>query len=417
MSAVSQDQTPHSVADAEWFRQPQMHAVFAALNRDGHEARIVGGAVRNTLMGLPVGDIDFATTAPPDEIIRLAGEAGLKPVPTGIDHGTITVVSDHIPFEVTTLRLDVETHGRRATVAFTRDWREDAARRDFTINALYAGSDGTVYDPLGGLPDLEARRVRFIGSARERIAEDYLRILRFFRFTAEYSTTPPDAEGLTACIRERAGLARLSAERVRAELLRILMTRDPLRALEPMAETGLLISLLGGVVRVKHFERLADIEARLGITGNAIRRLCALAVLSEDDAVRLAARLRLSNAESVRLKTMAALRPVIGPKMSEKTARTVLYRLGADAWRDRVLIAWATEAALGTDAKDGWRRLYALPQRWSIPVFPLKGQDLIACGMTPGSHIGRTLQELEDRWIGSDFTLSRAELLSRLAKR
>ncbi len=394
-----------------------MRAVFAALNRDGHEARIVGGALRNTLMGLPVGDIDFATTALPDEIIRLAGEAGLKPIPTGIDHGTITVVSDHVPFEVTTLRLDVETHGRRATVAFTRDWREDAARRDFTINALYAGCDGTVFDPLGGLPDLKARHVRFIGSARERIAEDYLRIMRFFRFTAEYSSTPPDAEGLAACIRERAGLGRLSAERVRGELLRILMTRDPMRAIEPMSETGLLISLLGGIARVSHFERLADVEARLGIAGNAIRRLCALGVLSEDDAARLSTKLRLSNAESARLKAMAALRPVIGPEMSEKTARAVLYGLGADVWRDRVLIAWArSEATLRTDerAEDGWPELYALPQRWSTPVFPVKGQDLIACGMAPGARLGQTLEALEDRWIASDFTLSREELLSGL---
>jgi poly(A) polymerase len=396
-----------SVADAAWFRRPELAAVFAALNRDGHEARVVGGALRNTLIGLPVGDVDLAATAPPETVARFAAEAGLKAVPTGIDHGTLTVVSAHVPYEVTTLRRDVETHGRRATVAFTRDWAEDAARRDFTINALYADVTGQVFDPLGGgMSDLEARRVRFIGSARDRIREDYLRILRFFRFTADYADGPPDPEGLAACIRERRGLAGLSAERIRAELLRILVTRRPMAALEPMAESGLLISLLGGVVRLVHFDRLAAIETRLGLPHNPIRRLAALAVMVEEDAPRLARRLRLSNAESTSLKGMAARRPLLWTQMSEAEARIALYQLGAATFRNRVLIT----AAHGEDDA-AILGLFDLPQRWQPPQFPIKGKHLMSCGFKPGPELGETLRMLEGRWIASGFSLTRSELL------
>jgi tRNA nucleotidyltransferase/poly(A) polymerase len=412
--ATSPSQTPHSVADAEWFRRPQLRAIFAALNRDGHEACIVGGALRNTLMGLPVGDVDFAATATPEEIIRFAGDAGLKPVPTGIGHGTITIVAQGTPFEVTTLRRDVETHGRHATVAFTRDWAADAARRDFTINALYAPADGRIFDPLGGIADIHARRVRFIGSAHERIREDYLRILRFFRFTADYTSGPPDAEGLAACIRERAGLAKLSAERVRAELLRILVTRDPPLALEPMAGSGLLIAILGGLVRLSHFSRMAAIEARLDVPPDAIRRLAALAIMIEEDAARLAKRLRLSKAEAARLAAMAARQPLIDAGLNGKAARVALYRLGEAAYRDRVLVSWS-RAADGAPEED-WRGLYSLPDRWRPGVMPLTGQDLIAHGVAPGPDMGETLRLLEDRWIESDFTLSRTALLESLAR-
>jgi poly(A) polymerase len=401
-----------SIADAEWFGTPELTSIFAALNRDGHEARIVGGALRNALLGLPVRDVDFATTAMPEDVARFAVEAGLKPVPTGIDHGTITIVANHLPFEVTTLRRDVETDGRRAKVAYTRDWAADAARRDFTINALYADAGGRIFDPLGGMPDIAAGRVRFIGSARDRIREDYLRILRFFRFTADYSALPPDAEGLSACIRERAGLATLSAERVRAELLRILVTRRPDMALAAMADSGLLTSLLGGVVRLTHFERLEATEARLGLAPAAIRRLAALAVMVEEDAERLARRLKLSNAEAARLAAIAAHRPIIHPAMSETDARVALYHIGAEAFRDRVLIA----AARGPDDMDDWGGLNSLPDRWQAPELPVKGKHLIASGLQPGPEVGDTLKKLEDTWIASDFAMGLDELLA-IAKR
>jgi tRNA nucleotidyltransferase/poly(A) polymerase len=412
VTQTSPEELALSVAGAEWFQRPGVRTLLAALNRDGHEARIVGGALRNTLLGLPVGDIDFATTALPDEIIRFARKAGLKSVPTGIDHGTITVIVEGAPYEVTTLRQDVETHGRHATVAFTRDWAADAARRDFTINALYAAADGRVVDPLGGLSDLRARRVRFINSARERIQEDYLRILRFFRFTAEYGIGPPDAEGLAACITERAGLARLSPERIRAEMLRILLAREPMAAIMPMAETGLLTSLLGGVVYAGHFARVAAIEAVLELPPAPIRRLAALAARIEEDAARLSARLRLSNAEAARLGAMAALAPAIHREMADPIAKHALYRLGRERFCDRVLIAWAQSADAETDA--AWRRLKQLPDRWTPPSFTLNGQDLMARGFTPGPRMGAALRALEAKWIGSDFSLSREELLREL---
>ncbi len=400
------------LTNAEWLRRPQVQAVFQALNRDGHEARIVGGALRNTLMGLPVSDVDFAVTAPPEDVISLAEKAGLKSVPTGLDHGTVTIIIDHMPFEVTTLRQDVETHGRHATVAFTRDWTADASRRDFTINALYADERGQIFDPLGGLEDIHRRKVRFIGSARERIREDYLRILRFFSFTADYSADLPDLAGLTACIDERAGLAGLSAERIRAELLRILITRKPMLALEPMVESGLLIAIFGGVVRLSHYERMTAIEAELGLTAVPIRRLAALAVMVEEDAGRLSKHLRLSNAETAQLTAMAALEPEIDREMEAGPARRVLYQLGERNYLERILTAWSrTDDGPSTEA---WKKLFSLPDQWQPPVFPLKGQDLISRGCAPGPGLGETLRKLEEKWIASDFQLTRDDLLASL---
>ena len=409
MIQTSPEASASSVAGAEWFRRAGVQALFAALGREGHEARIVGGALRNTLLGLPVSDVDFAVTALPAEVMRFAGEAGLKSVPTGIDHGTITIVVEGVPYEVTTLRQDVETHGRHATVAFTRDWAADAARRDFTMNALYAAADGRVLDPLGGLDDLRARRIRFINSARDRIREDYLRILRFFRFTAEYAAGAPDPEGLAACISERAGLARLSPERIRAELLRILVARGPMAAIEPMMETGLLTSLLGGVTYPGHFARVAEIEVGLSLPPAPIRRLAALAARIEEDAARLTARLRLSNAEAARLGVMAAREPAIWREMGDVLSKQVLYRLGGERFRDRVLIAWAKSADGKADA--AWRRLSQLPDLWTPPRFPVNGQDLMARGLKAGPEIGAALRELEAKWIASDYALGRDELL------
>lgn len=399
-----------SIADATWFKTPEVRAIFRALNQDGQEVRIVGGAVRNTLMGLPAGDVDFATTATPIQVKNLARKAGLKPIATGLKHGTITIVVNGHPFEVTTLREDVETHGRHATVAFTRDWLSDAKRRDFTINALYADAEGHVYDPLGGLPDLHRRRVYFIGVARERIREDYLRILRFFRFTAEYAEDGLDAVGTHAVIAERAGLAQLSAERIHAELWRILCSKTPMRALVPMSEAGLLTMILGGIAHVTCFDRMVALEAHFGLPCDPVRRIAALAVMIEEDVARLTTRLRLSNAEVARLSGMAAYRPIFTREMSESAAREQLYRLGEATYRDRVLTAWARAGNATFD--DKWRELYSLPERWQVPEFFLKGQDLIAAGVERGPRIGETLRELEAKWIASRFTMSREELLA-----
>ncbi len=319
-----------SLKDADWLTRPATLAVFDALSGEGVETRAVGGAVRNAFLKLPVAEVDLATTATPQEVIALAGKAGLKTVPTGIEHGTVTVIADGAPFEVTTLRRDVETFGRHAEVAFTRDWEADAKRRDFTLNALYADRDGNVFDPLHGYDDLAAGRVRFIGDAAERIREDYLRILRFFRFNAYYGKGPLDDAGLQACVTLRAGLAQLSAERIWTELKRILVAPRATGAIEALFDYGLLTDILGGAPRLANFERLVAIEAANGLEAGAALRLAVLTIFVLEDAARLADRLRLSNAEQAVL-ALAADVPEGLPQ--ESFAKAALYRLGPDPYR------------------------------------------------------------------------------------
>src|SRR5580692_6342191 len=282
---------PVRLPDAGWLGAPALARVLCLLNGGGEEARVVGGAARNALMASPLSDIDIATTAVPEEVMRRATAAGLKAVPTGIDHGTVTLVVDGVPFEVTTLRRDVETFGRKAKVAFGRDWKVDAERRDFTMNALSISPDGVVHDYVGGLADIEARRVRFIGDPARRIAEDYLRILRFFRFQASYAHGAPDAAGLHACIVARDGLQVLSRERVRAELMKLLLAPFAVPTLVVMAETGFIELLLGGVPQLASFANMIKVEEAAGVAPDAVRRLAALGVLIAEDAERLRARL------------------------------------------------------------------------------------------------------------------------------
>jgi tRNA nucleotidyltransferase/poly(A) polymerase len=408
MSEVDRGPKPLSLKDADWLNRPETRAVFDALSRDGAEARAVGGAVRNALLGLPVGEIDLATTALPEQVMALAEQAGLKPVPTGLDHGTVTVVADGVPFEVTTLRRDVETFGRHANVAFTNSWEEDAKRRDFTLNALYADRDGNVFDPLGGLADLLAGRVRFIGDAEARIKEDYLRILRFFRFHAYYGRDGLDAEGLRAAVKLRDGLARLSAERVGAELKRLLVAPGAAAAVEALYDYGLLTMLLGGVPLPDRFRRLAALEAALGLAPDAGLRLAALAVFVAEDVARLTTRLRLSNAEQETLALAARLRPDARAP-GEAEAKELLYRL-AGTYRPYVLVSWAASGAAGGDA--AWRRAYTLPDRWQAPAFPLRGADLKPLGLE-GPEIGEALRRLEHDWIAAGFSPTREELLAK----
>lgn len=403
---------PPSLKDADWLKARETHAVFEALSRDGVETRAVGGAVRNSLLGLPVTEIDLATTAVPEQVMALAAKAGLKSVPTGIDHGTVTVIAGGTPFEVTTLRCDVETFGRHANVAFTTSFEEDARRRDFTLNALYADREGTVFDPLGGLDDLLAGRVRFIGDAEERIKEDYLRILRFFRVHAYYGKGRMDEEGLRASVKLRDGLDRLSAERVGAELKRLLIAPGAVAAAEALYDYGLLTGLLGGVPLLQRFERLAAIEAALGLAPSAALRLAAIAVFVAEDVARVAMRLRLSNVEQAVLELAARLRPDT-QSMDEASAKETLYRLGPEAYRAYVLLAWAASAATASDAN--WQRVYALPERWQPPDFPLRGADLMALGLQ-GPDIGETLRGLERDWIAADFAPGRDELLAKVCR-
>jgi poly(A) polymerase len=386
---------------ADWLREGPLPRLLGALDRDGEEARVVGGAVRNALLDISPGDIDIATTAVPDDVIRRAEAAGFKPVPTGIDHGTITVVAEGRPFEVTTLREDVETFGRHATVRFGRDWKRDAERRDFTINAFSLSADGMVHDYVGGMPDLKARRVRFIGDAATRIAEDYLRILRFFRFHAIYGQGAPDAEGLHAAIVARAGLEQLSRERVRMELVKLLVAPRAAAALAVMSETGLLGPVLGGVPRLADFIRMGEVEAALRLPADAVRRLAALNVLIVEDAERLWQRLRLFNAERERLAAMGDAWWRVSPAIGEQAARALIYSIGPLNFEERVMLAWA-RAGVGAD-DPAWRDLATLPQRWSAPIFPLKAADFMARGVEKGPRLGRALAAAEELWIAAGF--------------
>jgi poly(A) polymerase/tRNA nucleotidyltransferase (CCA-adding enzyme) len=396
-----------SLRDASWLTSGVAARVLGLLNTDGEEARVVGGAVRNALLDLPVGEIDIATTALPEEVIRRAKLAHIKAVPTGVEHGTVTLVIEGQPFEVTTLREDIETFGRKARVAFGRSWTRDAMRRDFTINGLSVTPDGVVHDDVGGVADIEARRVRFIGEPSQRIAEDYLRILRFFRIHAAYGEGEPDRAGYIACIAGRDGLAELSAERIRMEMLKLMVSKGAAPALVAMDDAGLLLRLTAGVVYHGAFANMIAAERELGIEPDAILRLGALAVAVTEDAKRLSQRWRLSNAETKRLDSMGH-RWWRATGMDEATAQRRLYRLGEGRYRDRMMLAWARA---GRDfMAPPWRELATLPQRWTPPVFPLKAADFIARGIPEGSALGHVLTLAEDAWLAMQFPLDEAAL-------
>jgi poly(A) polymerase len=394
--------------DVPWLNEPSVAALLAALDCDGEEARVVGGAVRNALIGEAHGDIDIATTALPKQVMRRVKATGLKAVPTGIEHGTVTVIADGQPFEVTTLREDVETFGRHAKVAFGRDWQRDAERRDFTMNALSMARDGTVYDYVGGLADVAARRVRFIGDARARIAEDYLRILRFFRFHAAYGEGAPDPEGVAACIAGRAGLERLSRERVRMELMKLLVARHAVPALAVMTESGLLDEVLGNVPLLASAANMIKLEAALTLATDPLRRLAALAVSVVEDAERLRDRLRLANAEYERLASVGDGWWHITADLAEQEGRALLYRLGPDRFIDRALVAWSRSPQGAADER--WRTLATLPRRWTAPVFPLKAAHFMERGVPKGPRLGAAMRAAELAWITADFPLDPAAL-------
>ncbi|MGU3495830.1 CCA tRNA nucleotidyltransferase [Xanthobacteraceae bacterium A53D] len=396
-----------TITGAGWLQDPALAGVLAVLNGDGEETRVVGGAVRNALLGLPVAEVDLASTCPPEEVVRRAQAAGFKCVPTGITHGTVTVISRGTPFEVTTLREDVETDGRHAVVRFGRDWAHDAGRRDFTMNALYADAQGRIYDPVGGLPDLMARQVRFIGDPETRIREDHLRILRLFRFHAAYGAGPVDGFALAACVRLRAGLDQLSRERIRAEMLKLVVARGAPATLVEMSDAGLLGRILGGVADLPGFARLALLETNLKLAPAPVRRLGVLAVRIIEDADRLRERMRLANAEHARLVALA--RPLgIVPDMDEVDARRALYAAGQETFVDQLLVA---AARLGGDPAP----LLGLAGRWKAPDFPLAATDLMARGLKPGPVLGATLARARDAWVAADFP-SRPETVEAIVQ-
>jgi poly(A) polymerase len=393
--------------DAPWLSSGPAARVLTLLNGNGEEARVVGGAVRNALLHIPIGDIDIATTALPTEVIRRAKAAGIKSVPTGIEHGTVTLVVDSHPFEITTLREDTETFGRKAKVAFGRDWIVDAQRRDFTINGLSVDATGLVHDYVGGLADIAAKRVRFIGDPDQRIAEDYLRILRFFRIHAAFGAGEPDRAGYLACIRGRAGLASLSAERLRMEMMKLVIADGAAGAITAMSDGGLLLPILGGVAYTGPFATMIAAERALGLKPDPVRRLGALAVAVTEDARRVATRLRLSNAETKALDSMGHRWWRLAG-MDEATARRRLYRLGADRYRDRLMLAWARAGE--NSRHTPWRELARLPESWSAPKFPLKAADFVARGIAEGPALGQVLALAEDAWLAANFPLDETAL-------
>jgi len=391
-----------------WLKTGPLAHLLAVLDHAGEEARVVGGAVRDAMFGQRPHEVDIATTAMPGAVIERVRAAGFKAVPTGIDHGTVTVIVDGMPFEVTTLRADIETFGRKAKVAFGRDWQIDAERRDFTMNALSVDRTGAVFDYVGGLADIDARRVRFIGDPAKRIAEDYLRILRFFRFHATYGQAPPDRAGLAACVAARDGLTQLSRERIRMEMLKLLRATHAAPTLAVMAETGLLEQVLAGVPLLASFENTCKVEQAIGVEADPVRRLGALAVSVVEDAERLWQRLRLTNSEHARLTSIAEGWSQVSPAHGEAAARELLYRLGPDRYVDRVLVAWARSPAGAAD--EDWKNLATLPARWSAPKFPLKAKDFIKRGVERGPQLGAALAGAEQAWIAAGFPLDQRAL-------
>ena len=392
-----------------WTREAPVAAVAAALRAGGGAVRFVGGCVRDTLLGAPVADIDMATPLRPESVCRRARAAGLRAVPTGLAHGTITVVSGGRGFEVTTLRRDVATDGRRATVAFTDDWVADAARRDFTFNAMTLAPDGALHDPFGGRHDLAAGRVRFVGAPRRRIAEDYLRLLRFFRFHAWFGRAPPDPDAVDACRAMAAGLERLSGERVQAEILKLLAAPDPVPALEAMAGIGVLRRLVPAL-RADWRRRLARLVALERGASDPERRLAALVA---GGAPALARRLRLSRAESARLCALAAPAPEVRG-LDERGARRVLHRIGARRYRDLALLAWADSDTPVADSSEGLAAALAIAEAWRPARLPVRGRDVTALGVPPGPRIGALLRELEAWWEAGDYRADRPAALARL---
>ena len=369
----------------KWRRRRGMAKLLGALGADEGETRYVGGAVRDDLLGLPVNDVDFATRLRPDEVVERLQAAGLKAVPTGFEHGTVTAVSDGHPYEITTLRRDVETFGRHATVAFTDDWKEDAARRDFTINALMADPvTGEIFDYFGGLPDLDQRHVRFIGGPFERIAEDHLRILRFFRFHARFGRGEPDAAALEACTARANDLMALSRERIADELLKLLSVADPVATVRIMLERAILKPVIPEIERSswRQLEALVSSENEAGIAADPVRRLSALLPRDPTIAGAVATRLKLSNRAKRRIACAA--------EANVPDPYATAYREGIECAVDRLLLAGRSSEAVKIAA-------------WTPPRLPIGGGALIKRGLVEGPIVSRTLRMIEERWIAAGF--------------
>ncbi len=403
---------------------PQTVQVLAALGAGGAEVRFIGGCVRDALLKRPIRDIDIALPAAPRTVVGLLEAAHIRVIPTGIDHGTVTAMIDTTPFEITSLRVDVETYGRRARVAYTDDWLADAARRDFTINAMSCTPDGDIYDYFDGMEDLGHGRIRFVGDPAERIAEDVLRLLRFFRFHAHYGREPADAAALAACREAASGLHALSGERVRVEIFRTLMAGDPADAFALMRADRVLDHVLPEAGEVGRLRMLSWLDSRAlrraYIAPDPVRRLAALlaADAGADAADALADRLRLSNAQGARLRLMMAPPQPLDAATEPRDLRRALHRHGVAPVRDLLLLAWADALAATPDlprAGSGpWLAQLDRIDAWETPRFPLRGRDALAQGVAHGPRIGHLLRAVEAWWEEGDFAAGRDACLAQL---
>lgn len=402
-----------SIGERPWMKPAA--PVMAALEAAGGAgcARFVGGAVRNSLLGVKVEDVDIATVLTPEAVTAALEAAKIRPVPTGVDHGTVTAVLDGRPYEITTLRRDVETDGRRAVVAFTTDWGEDAQRRDFTMNAVYADASGELLDPTGrGVGDASSGRLVFVGDAATRIAEDSLRILRYFRFLAWYGKGEPDTAAVEACAAGKGLMGNLAAERVAKELLKLLAADDPRPAVALMARTGVLNQILPSAGDLRAFDRMVEIETDQLFVNDPIMRLAPLLPDDQIGAGKAAEALRLSNEQRERLVQVMGRTPRITSWMSPRESRRAVYRIGVATFRDRIKLAWARSDRLA--ATHQWRGLLALAESWTPPPFPLTGEDVLNSGVPKGPMVGEVLREVEDWWVDHDFIDDKFSAIEKL---
>ena len=423
MVSLSATQEPTGkLTQQPWMKAPETLAVIKALTAGGAEVRFVGGCVRDAMAKRPVNDVDIGTPDPPETVIGLLEKAGIKAIPTGIGHGTVTAIVGGNKFEITTLRLDVETDGRHAKVVFTDDWVADSERRDFTINALSATPGGDVYDPHDGISDLAHGRIRFVGLAQERIEEDGLRLLRFFRFFGLFGRPPPNADATAACRAMAGRLKDLSGERVRDELLKILLVPDPGELAVLMRGLGVFDPILPEVEDVGRLRTIAWLETRAikidSIAPDGLRRLAALLDTDAEGAQAVAGRLRLSNQQTLRLVTLAQPPVDLSPGLDEKAFRRALHRLGPDIVRDLALLAWSGELAvtprLPSERTRGWVGLLEACNEWRGAVFPIQGQDALDLGLPEGPRIGGLMATVEDWWEEGGYQAGREACLEKL---
>ena len=408
--------TKNMLGQQPWMARPAVAPVLSALGAPLLDVRFVGGCVRDAVLGLDVGEIDLATPERPERVTARLADAGLRAVPTGLSHGTITTVVDGVSFEITTLRRDTACDGRHADVEFTADWHEDSRRRDFTINAMSLRPDGMLFDDHGGSGDAKAGRVRFVGDAANRIQEDYLRILRLFRFLAWYGREPLDEATLAACRAHAGELQSLSAERVQQELAKLLAAPRPAEAVTMMHRCGVWQVLLPEVKEPSALGVLTDLEREApAVPPDWLRRLALLVPASA--AVGVARRLKLSNASRDRLIALTKTDPDINKSPDKKMLKRRLHKLGAPLVVDRVLLAWARGQLRGESDAATWRGMIEAAEVWKPRRLPVTGDDVVAFGVTPGPEVGQNLAEIEDYWINAEFNMPRENLLTELRRR